>query len=198
MITDTILIFDNLKQTIKVVSNIYLNEGSSLESLYREATRKIDSIVSRLKEPLMRKSIPITNQPSLNITSNLSKEEFENTVVKAKEHIVAGDIIQVVLSQRFQTQADIDPMNIYRSLRIINPSPYMFYLKFDDLMVVGSSPEVMVRVEDNRIALRPIAGTRPRGKSRQHMQEGWNWKLKLMQQQKNRLRFILHKKRGRI
>ncbi|MBI4620569.1 MAG: anthranilate synthase component I [Desulfobacterales bacterium] len=172
VITDTILIFDNLKQTIKVVSNVYLNEGSSLESLYREATRKIDSIVSRLKEPLMRKSIPITNQPSLNITSNLSKGEFENTVVKAKEHIVAGDIIQVVLSQRFQTQAaDIDPMNIYRSLRIINPSPYMFYLKFDDLMVVGSSPEVMVRVEDNRIALRPIAGTRPRGKSPEEDQE---------------------------
>jgi anthranilate synthase component 1 len=119
----------------------------------------------------MRKSIPISDEPSLNITSNLSKEEFENTVVKAKEHIVAGDIIQVVLSQRFQTQADIDPMNIYRSLRIINPSPYMFYLKFDDLMVVGSSPEVMVRVEDNRIALRPIAGTRPRGKSPEEDQE---------------------------
>ncbi|MFA4911565.1 MAG: anthranilate synthase component I [Desulfobacteria bacterium] len=171
VITDTILIFDNLKQTIKVVSNVYLNEGGSLESLYREATRKIDSIVSRLKEPLMRKSIPISDEPSLNITSNLSKEEFENTVVKAKEHIVAGDIIQVVLSQRFQTQADIDPMNIYRSLRIINPSPYMFYLKFDDLMAVGSSPEVMVRVEDNRIALRPIAGTRPRGKSPEEDQE---------------------------
>ena len=171
VITDTILIFDNLKQNIKVVSNVYLNKGSSLESLYREATRKIDSIVSRLKEPLMRKSMPITNQPSLNITSNLSKEEFENTVAKAKEHIVAGDIIQVVLSQRFQTQADIDPMNIYRSLRIINPSPYMFYLKFDDLTVVGSSPEVMVRVEDNRIALRPIAGTRPRGKSPEEDQE---------------------------
>ena len=171
VITDTILIFDNLKQTIKVVSNVYLNERSSLESLYREATRKIDSIVSRLKEPLMRKSIPITNQPGLNITSNLSKEEFENKVVTAKEHIVAGDIIQVVLSQRFQTQADIDPMNIYRSLRIINPSPYMFYLKFDDLTVVGSSPEVMVRVEDNRIALRPIAGTRPRGRSPEEDQE---------------------------
>lgn len=171
VITDTILIFDNLKQTIKVVSNVYLNEGASLESLYREATRKIDSIASKLKEPLMRKSMPVTNQPSLNITSNLSKEEFENKVVKAKEHIVAGDIIQVVLSQRFQTQADIDPMNIYRSLRIINPSPYMFYLKFDDLTVVGSSPEVMVRVEDNRIALRPIAGTRPRGKSPEEDQE---------------------------
>lgn len=171
VITDTILIFDNLKQNIKVVSNAYLNDGCDLESVYREATRKIDSIVSRLKEPLMRKSMPITDQPSLNITSNLSKEEFENKVVTAKEHIVAGDIIQVVLSQRFQTQADIDPMNIYRSLRIINPSPYMFYLKFDDLMVVGSSPEVMVRVEDSRIALRPIAGTRPRGKSPEEDQE---------------------------
>ncbi|MEW6615942.1 MAG: anthranilate synthase component I [Thermodesulfobacteriota bacterium] len=165
VITDTILIFDSLKQTMKVVSNVYLNDGCDLESVYREAARKIDSIVSKLKEPLSRESIPITRQPSLNITSNLSKEEFENIVAKAKEHIVAGDIIQVVLSQRFQTQADIDPMNIYRSLRIINPSPYMFYLKFDDLMVVGSSPEVMVRVENNRIALRPIAGTRPRGKT---------------------------------
>ncbi|MFH2011301.1 MAG: anthranilate synthase component I [Pseudomonadota bacterium] len=171
VITDTILIFDSLKQIIKVVSNVNLANGQDLEKAYKEATGKIDSIVSRLKEPMRRKSVTAPYKPALNITSNLSKEEFENKVIKAKEHIVAGDIIQVVLSQRFQTEAYIDPMDIYRSLRVINPSPYMFYLKFDDLKIVGSSPEVMVRVEDDRIALRPIAGTRPRGISPEEDQE---------------------------
>lgn len=165
VITDTILIFDNLKQTLKVVSNVHLADDENLENAYHEAIRKIDSIVSRLKEPVRTKSTQTPDELHLDVTSNLSKGEFEDIVVKAKEHIVAGDVIQVVLSQRFQTQAEIDPFNIYRSLRTINPSPYMFYIKFDDLRLVGSSPEVMVRVEDNNICLRPIAGTRPRGES---------------------------------
>ncbi len=165
VITDTILIFDNLKQTLKVVSNVHLTGDRDLKTAYQEAIGKVDSIIVRLNEPISTKSMQTSDKQPLNITSNLSKEEFEGIVLKAKEHIVAGDIIQVVLSQRFQTEAKIDPFNIYRSLRTINPSPYMFYLKFGDLLMAGSSPEVMVRVEDNQICLRPIAGTRPRSES---------------------------------
>lgn len=165
MITDTILIFDNLKQTLKVASNVNLSGNHDLESLYSEAVEKIDSIISKLKDPVNVKPTETQDQGCLNMSSNLSKEQFEDIVVKAKEHIVAGDVIQVVLSQRFQIQANIDPLDIYRSLRTINPSPYMFFLKCDDLLIVGSSPEVMVRVEDKNISLRPIAGTRPRGKT---------------------------------
>ena len=172
IITDTILVFDNLKHTLKVVSNVHLTDGCDLEAVYEDAVRKIDSIISRLKEPIKTDNSTLISQKSeMDITSNLSKEEFEGIVVKAKEHIVAGDIIQAVLSQRFCTDAEIDPFNIYRSLRIINPSPYMFFLKLDDLFIVGSSPEVMVRVEDNHISLRPIAGTRPRGKTPEEDQE---------------------------
>ena len=165
MITDSILIFDNLKQTLKVVSNVNLSGNHDLESLYSEAVKKIDSIISRLKGPVHVKPTDTQDQSCLNMSSNLSKEQFEDIVVKAKEHIVAGDVIQVVLSQRFQIQAELNPLDIYRSLRTINPSPYMFYLKCDDLLIIGSSPEVMVRVEDKKISLRPIAGTRPRGKT---------------------------------
>ena len=163
VITDTILIFDSLKQTLKVVSNVHLTDDDDPEAAYKEAVTKIDSIVLRLKEPVKKTLSETSAESRIDVTSNFSKSEFENAVIKAKEHIIAGDIIQAVLSQRFQTEAAIDPFDIYRSLRIINPSPYMFFLKFHDLFIVGSSPEVMVRVEDDNIALRPIAGTRPRG-----------------------------------
>lgn len=163
VITDTILIFDSLKQTLKVVSNVHLTDDDDPEAAYKEAVTKIDSIVLRLKEPAKKALSETAAESRIDVTSNFSKSEFENAVIKAKEHIIAGDIIQAVLSQRFRTEAAIDPFDIYRSLRIINPSPYMFFLKFHDLFIVGSSPEVMVRVEDDNIALRPIAGTRPRG-----------------------------------
>ena len=164
VITDTILIFDSLKQTLKVVSNVHLTDGNDPEAAYRDAVKKIDSIVLKLREPVNTTLAETPVESGMDITSNFSKDEFKRAVEKAKEHIIGGDIIQVVLSQRFETETHMDPFDIYRSLRIVNPSPYMFFLKFDDLFIVGSSPEVMVRVEDNQIALRPIAGTRPRGK----------------------------------
>ncbi|MDY6856660.1 MAG: anthranilate synthase component I [Thermodesulfobacteriota bacterium] len=188
MITDSILIFDNLKQTLKVVSNVNLSGNHTLECLYSDAVKKIDSIISRLKGTVHIKPIDTQDKAYLNMTSNLSKEQFEDIVVKAKEHIVAGDVIQVVLSQRFQIQANLDPFNIYRSLRTINPSPYMFYLKCDDLFIVGSSPEVMVRVEDKNISLRPIAGTRPRGKT---LSEDREFEKDLLKDPKERAEHIM-------
>jgi anthranilate synthase component 1 len=162
VITDTIVIFDNIAQKIKVVSNAHLDEGKTPEAAYAEATAKIDTIIRKLKAPLP----PQAGKPSsrkVSFVSNMGREEFEAAVVKAKEYVKAGDIIQVVLSQRFSGELTVDPLDIYRVLRTLNPSPYMFFLRLDDTLVVGASPEVMVRKEGTKAELRPIAGTRPRG-----------------------------------
>jgi anthranilate synthase component 1 len=164
MITDTIVIFDHMLQKIKVVSNA-LVDGPP-EKAYQQAIAKIEQIISRLRQPLPpRPARPPMAPGPLAVTSNFTKEAYERVVERAKEYIRAGDIIQVVPSQRFQAQIDVDPFDIYRTLRTVNPSPYMFYLRCGDLKLVGSSPEVMVRLEGSLIELRPIAGTRRRGRS---------------------------------
>jgi len=165
MITDTLVIFDNITHMIKVVSNAHI-EGKSVTAAYREATTKIDAIVAKLKKG---KSYPSKEQqakrrkklPSL--VSNFTQPEYEQAVLKAKEYIKAGDIFQVVPSQRFHTTISVEPFEVYRALRLINPSPYMYFLRCGDATIVGASPEVMVRLEGDRIELRPIAGTRRRG-----------------------------------
>ncbi len=162
VITDTILIFDNVKQKIKVVSNVYLEGERSPEDAYAEAIAKIEAIIAKLKAPLPAlSSLPVAEPVSF--ASNISRREFEESVSKAKEYVRAGDIIQVVLSQRFSGTLTVDPLDIYRVLRTLNPSPYMFFLRLEDTVVLGASPEVMVRKEGDRVELRPIAGTRPRG-----------------------------------
>jgi len=160
MLTDTILIFDSLAQKIKVVSNAYV-EGKDPKDAYEEACGKIDEIVKRLhrKAPLPKNN----KKASTALSSNFSKEDFLNVVRKAKEYVRAGDVIQVVVSQRFQRDVEAHPVNVYRALRVINPSPYMYYIDTGKTTLVGSSPEILVRLEDNRIELRPIAGTRKRG-----------------------------------
>ncbi|HJV67087.1 MAG TPA: anthranilate synthase component I [Geomonas sp.] len=162
IITDTILIFDSLSQKIKVVSNAHLDGSASPEAAYAEAVAKIEGLITRLKSPLPQtSSAAATGHVELN--SNIAREEFENAVVRAKEYVKCGDIIQVVLSQRFSGELTVDPFDIYRALRTLNPSPYMFFLRMDETVVVGASPEVMVRKEGSQVELRPIAGTRPRG-----------------------------------
>jgi len=166
VITDTILIFDTVRQKIKVVSNAHLEEGKSPEAAYQEAQAKIDAIIRKMKTPV-QPSTSATASQRVAFLSNVSREVFEESVVKAKEYVKAGDVIQVVLSQRFSADLTVDPLDIYRILRTLNPSPYMFFLRLDDTLVVGASPEVMVRKEGERVELRPIAGTRPRGASRE-------------------------------
>jgi anthranilate synthase component 1 len=162
VITDTILIFDNVSQKIKVVSNAHLDAGKSPQEAYAEATAKIDALIRKLKTPLAAApSLPAGAKVSF--SSNVSREAFEKGVEQAKEYVRAGDIIQVVLSQRFSGVLTVDPLDIYRMLRTLNPSPYMFFLRLDATLVVGASPEVMVRKEGEHVELRPIAGTRPRG-----------------------------------
>ena len=165
MITDTILIFDHVNHMIKVVSNAHVEEG--VEAAYENATRKIDAVIDLLGRPL---EIPAGEGAggdsvySPTLTSNQTEAEYTDAVKKAKEYIVAGDIFQVVLSQRFKAEIRAAPLDVYRALRSLNPSPYMFYMELDDLALVGSSPELMVRVEEGTVQVRPIAGTRPRGK----------------------------------
>ncbi|HEY3309854.1 MAG TPA: anthranilate synthase component I [Desulfuromonadaceae bacterium] len=162
LITDTIVIFDNVRQKIKVVSNAHLDGDTTPEQAYSAATEKIEAIIARLRTPLKAESTCASTR-KVELRSNVAREDFETAVEKAKEYVRAGDIIQVVLSQRFSGELSADPLDIYRVLRTLNPSPYMFFLRLDDTVIAGASPEVMVRKEGSRVELRPIAGTRPRG-----------------------------------
>jgi len=164
MITDTLVIFDTVTHRIKVVSNAHVN-GGSVAAAYREAVAKIDAIVKKLKKGVRGQGSGVRKRPHLKakLKSNFTQPQYEQAVLKAKEYIKAGDIFQVVPSQRFERKVTAEPFEIYRALRLINPSPYMYFLRCGDTTVVGASPEVMVRLEEGRIDLRPIAGTRRRG-----------------------------------
>ncbi len=163
MLTDTMLIFDSLKQKIKVLSNAHIEDNSPDEA-YNEATLKINDIIAKLRAPLVIEDAR-SDVKSNGIVSNFTKEDFLSAVRKSKEYVMAGDIVQVVLSQRFEREAACHPFDIYRALRVVNPSPYMYYLDIGDARIVGSSPEILVRFEDGKIVLRPIAGTRKRGET---------------------------------
>jgi anthranilate synthase component 1 len=164
MIADTLLVFDNVKQKVKVISNVFLDGQRPLIETYQEAQEKIRKIIAQVQNPTFP-SPPKQSFSPFPLRSNSSKEEFMKRVERAKEYIKAGDVIQVVLSQSFSSDLHCDPFDIYRALRSINPSPYLFYLKMDDIVLLGASPEVMVRLEGRQIELRPLAGTRPRGRT---------------------------------
>ena len=162
MMADTLLVFDHLTHKIKVVSHAYLD--GDIDQAYYEATRRIDSLVERLRQPVPTGSPPAASAPESAVASNLSQAEFENIVLRTKDYIYAGDIIQAVLSQRMEKRTSASPFAIYRALRSINPSPYMYHLHLGDFHIVGASPELLVRVEDRVVSNHPIAGTRPRSK----------------------------------
>jgi anthranilate synthase component 1 len=162
MITDTILIFDHVNNKIKIVSNAHVQ--GSVDAAYREAVQKIDTLERQLRKPLVVSTERVySGQVDETLRSNFSREEFCQAVLKAKEYIRAGDIFQVVLSQRFEREVFVSPVNLYRALRCINPSPYMTLVQYPDVTLIGSSPEVMTQVKGRRCMVRPIAGTRPRG-----------------------------------
>ncbi|KJU84779.1 anthranilate synthase subunit I [Candidatus Magnetobacterium bavaricum] len=161
---DTLLIFDHRRHVIKVVANAYIDDNTTVEAAYADAVSKIDALVRLLKEPHKADRFGVSKDPSeTTYTSSFTREGFMGVVDRAKEYIKAGDAFQIVLSQRFETSANVDPFTVYRALRVINPSPYMFYLNMDGFKVAGSSPEILVRLDSDRIVLRPIAGTRKRG-----------------------------------
>ncbi|MFO7831664.1 MAG: anthranilate synthase component I [Desulfuromonadaceae bacterium] len=161
--SDTLLIFDNKEHKVKVIHNTHIDDsGTDLGALYASACAEIESTCAMLHKPLTSVSSTTSTHP-VELQPNFTPLAFENAVLKAKEYVRSGDVIQVVLSQCFSGCSEVDPFDIYRSLRTINPSPYMFYLRMQDTVVVGASPEVLVRKEDQHVVVRPIAGTRPRG-----------------------------------
>jgi anthranilate synthase component 1 len=165
LLTDTLLIFDNVTHRITVVSNAVVEDQapSGVERAYREATQKIDAIISAIRRPVGAPVGRAARTGTVQPDSTFSREGFCAAVARTKEYVQAGDVIQAVLSQRLTVRTDADPFDVYRALRVVNPSPYMYYLRMGELKLVGSSPEILVRLEGDRIDLRPIAGTRPRG-----------------------------------
>jgi anthranilate synthase component I len=164
LIADELLIFDHVAQTITILVNAVLDEKSRPEDAYEEAIGEIDRLVSLLEQPL--KHVPATvpvDVPDIPFESNLAREKFLENVRQSKKYITSGDIIQVVGSQRFSTPVKAAPLDVYRAVRSINPSPYMFLLELEGFSLVGASPEIHVRCEDRAIEIRPIAGTRRRG-----------------------------------
>lgn len=168
MLMDSLLVFDHVKHTIKIVSNVILPDKVNLSvrektEIYNKTLVKIEKIYFELSKPVTESS-RLTKGLDLKPSSNFTKPEFEKIINAAKDYIKKGDIIQVVLSQRFKLKTNKDALMIYRNLRSLNPSPYMYLLKFKEFTLVGASPEMLVRSEDGLVQTRPIAGTRPRGK----------------------------------
>jgi anthranilate synthase component 1 len=161
LLVQSLLVFDNVAQTIRVVSHAHLGDGMSPDEAYDAAVARIDELVDRLSD---RPLAPVAEPAAPGeLRANLTPEAYQRTVARAKEYIRAGDVIQVVLAQRFEMPLAAAPFNVYRCLRTVNPSPYMFYLALGLHALAGASPEVMARVEDGELVVRPIAGTRPRG-----------------------------------
>ena len=166
LLTDTLLIFDNVAQKIKVVANAHVKSSRErdVRKAYTDATARIETMIARLKRPL-RRVRPKRRHTPLSFTPNMSRADFEKMVMRTKDYIRAGDIFQGVLSQRWETSIQTEPFEIYRALRVVNPSPYMYYLRVADVELVGSSPEILVRCEEGKMSVRPIAGTRRRGQT---------------------------------
>ena len=167
MFADTLLVFDHLRHDIKVVSHVRLD--GEVEQAYNQATGKIDELVRRLSQPLelppdlFRVDSP--NDEPAEVSSNFTRSEYQAAVEKCVEYIYAGDVIQVVNSQRYSRKTDAHPFQVYRSLRSVNPSPYMYFLHLNDFDIVGAAIETVAQVEDGMVATHPIAGTRPRGRT---------------------------------
>lgn len=165
ILTRLVLIFDHVKHKVKIVVNT--EPGSDADKVYEEAIQRINTVKRLINEPqaaLNRVNKAVVNTKYL---SNMTKEEYMDKVEMAKEYIKAGDIFQVVLSQRLTMPLHGDPFDIYRNLRTVNPAPYLYYLNFGGTVIIGSSPEMLIRVEDGVVQTCPIAGTRPRGQSKE-------------------------------
>ena len=162
MFPEILLAYDRIRHVLQVIYNVRVEPGESPEALYERARAEIGAVVSRIRGPLLYPP-PTRAGEATELSPEMEKERFKEMVRRAKEYIAAGDVIQVVLSQRFSGRSHLPPFALYRALRKINPSPYLFFLRLADETLIGSSPEILVRVEEGRVETRPIAGTRPRG-----------------------------------
>ena len=158
-----VVVYDNVRHTALIVKHVHLSPDDDPAQRYAEVGREIEAVVEQLRVPLPAEPRhPVVEEP-MSVERNMTKEAYEAIVQRAKGYIEAGDVFQVVLAQQFTVPLQVDPFLIYRHLRAINPSPYLFYLRVDDAVLIGSSPEILVRLEGDRIDVRPIAGTRRRG-----------------------------------
>ncbi len=189
LLTETLLIFDNVSQKIKVVANAHVKSTSDrdIRAAYRQATGRIEAMIGRIRRPLKRVK-PKRRRSPIRFTANMNKADFEKMVSRAQEYIKAGDIFQCVLSQRWETNLQAPPFQLYRALRVVNPSPYMYYLRIAGVELVGSSPEILVRCEDGIVSVRPIAGTRRRGTT---MEEDVELERRLLADSKERAEHIM-------
>ncbi len=162
LISDSTVIFDHLKHTILLLANVFIEPGGDVEAAYEAACVRVRSLKELISAPLPRPE-PHPRPPLAEPVSNFNREDFEAAVERVKDYIVEGDSFQTVPSQRFSVNVDVSPFGIYRGLRTVNPSPYMYYIAFDDYALVGSSPEPLIKVDRGLVETRPIAGTRPRG-----------------------------------
>ncbi len=162
---ETVVVYDSLRQTARVIRHVELAEGEDPLPRYREAAEAVEATVRRLREPLPAEPGHEPVRVPMDLQRNMTREAFHDIVKRGKEYIEAGDVFQVVLSQLFRLPLQVDPFVIYRHLRRINPSPYLFFLRCEGAVVIGASPEIHVRLEDGNIDLRPIAGTRRRGRT---------------------------------
>jgi anthranilate synthase component I len=168
LVADQLLVFDRVAQTITILVNAVLEDDASPADTYEDALGEIERLVSLLEQPSEHHPVSVPDQaPVMPFESNVAKERFHANVLKAKDYITAGDIIQVVGSQRFSAPVKASPIDVYRAVRSVNPSPYMFLLELDGFSLVGASPEIHVRCEDRKVEIRPIAGTRHRGKTQE-------------------------------
>jgi anthranilate synthase component 1 len=166
MLADTMVVFDHLRHRLLLVANAF-TEGRAADQAYREAVAAIHALAKRLRGPLSSPAaagVKAKRRPKQPVTSNVTPQAFSAMVKRAKQYIRAGDIFQVVLSQRLERTVQARPFDVYRALRSVNPSPYMFFIRFGELALLGASPEMLVRCEEGHLETRPIAGTRPRGK----------------------------------
>ncbi|WP_456384667.1 anthranilate synthase component I [Persephonella sp.] len=190
-LSDEVIAFDNVNKTIKIIVSAIIEEGDDIQEKYRETINRIENIENRLCREIKLSRIPVVNIQDVDIkqwSSNFSKDEFLKAVEKCKEYIREGDIIQVVISQRFSKKLKADPLNVYRAVRSINPSPYLFYLDLRDIKLIGSSPEILVSVKNGKILTKPIAGTRPRGKTEE---EDRQLAQELLQDEKERAEHLM-------
>ena len=165
VLPEFVIVYDNVRHTALIVVHAEVEQGADLEAAWKTADARIEAMVEQIRQPLAAEPRrPAVRQP-MDVERSMTEEGFHDAVKRAKEYIEAGDIFQVVLAQQFQLPLQVDPFSIYRHLRIINPSPYMFFIRMEDAVLVGSSPEILVRLEGERIDVRPIAGTRWRGET---------------------------------
>ncbi|GAA4709007.1 anthranilate synthase component I [Brevibacillus fulvus] len=171
LLVDELIAYDHLKQEIQIIVNLLVEAGDSeadIRNKYEAVCQRISELARQTRMPNPVSPLPLLDQrgatPQLRVKPNMEQAAFEQMVEKAKEYIAAGDIFQVVLSQRFSVETELDPFSVYRVLRTLNPSPYMYFLQYGNETIAGTSPEVLVRVEDGKVEMRPIAGTRKRGK----------------------------------